>query len=190
MQQRGRQLILLASLLTASWLGMMLVHESGHALAAWLTGGQVVRIVWHPLVFSETVVDPNPHPLAVVWGGPIVGVILPLVLAGLASWRRWTFHYLCMFFAGFCLISNGLYLGLGWIDRVGDAGDLLHWQTSVGLLVGFGLLSVPLGLWMWHRASPALGFGPSPQPIVSTHLIAITGVAVVLLVAGLLLDLR
>ena len=32
------QLTLIASILRLSWLGMMIVHELGHVLAAWVSG--------------------------------------------------------------------------------------------------------------------------------------------------------
>jgi hypothetical protein len=42
------------------------------------TGGTVERVVLHPLSISRTDVSPNPHPVAVVWLGPIVGSVVPL----------------------------------------------------------------------------------------------------------------
>ena len=48
MRTRLPQLVLIGSALVDSWLGMQAVHESGHALAAWLTGGRVARVVLHP----------------------------------------------------------------------------------------------------------------------------------------------
>ena len=42
--------ILIFSMLVASWLAMQVVHEFGHVLAAWATGGEVTRVVLQPLV--------------------------------------------------------------------------------------------------------------------------------------------
>ena len=35
----------------------------------------------HPFTISRTDVSPNPHPLVVAWGGPLVGVGLPIIAA-------------------------------------------------------------------------------------------------------------
>src|SRR4051794_17898188 len=113
MGQRLPQVVLILSTLLLSWLGMMSAHELGHVLGAWLTGGGVVRVVLHPLTISRTEVAPNPAPLLVVWAGPLVGVALPLLAWGVACLLRWAGWYLLRFFAGFCLIANGAYIGVG-----------------------------------------------------------------------------
>src|SRR4051794_39765138 len=59
--------------------GMMAVHELGHMLSAWLSGGRVVQLRLPPLGFSQTIVHPNPHEALEIWGGPVGGVLLPLV---------------------------------------------------------------------------------------------------------------
>jgi len=46
---------------TLSWLLMQALHETGHVLGAWLTGGQVVKLVLNPLAISRTDVSPNPR---------------------------------------------------------------------------------------------------------------------------------
>jgi hypothetical protein len=74
------QVILIASTLLGSWLGMQAVHELGHVAGAWLTGGRVEKVVLHPLTISRTDLAHNPAPLLVVWAGPTVGVLLPLAL--------------------------------------------------------------------------------------------------------------
>ena len=102
-----RRLLLFAVLVYLSWLGMQAIHELGHVVAAWLTGGEVVRVVIHPLAISRTDVTPNPAPLIVAWGGPIVGAAVPLlVLVATRCWRRgsWTSKY-ADFFAGFDLMA-------------------------------------------------------------------------------------
>ena len=64
---RTNQLVLIASTVLLSWLGMMAVHEFGHVLGAWITGGRVERVVLHPLRFSRTDLAHNPSPMFVVW---------------------------------------------------------------------------------------------------------------------------
>src|SRR5947209_3664633 len=99
---------------------MQAVHESGHVLGAWFTGGRVSRVVLHPLAISRTDLSDNPHPLLVVWGGPVVGVSAPLLLWAGSAAVRLAGAFMLRFFAGFCLLANGLYIGVGSFDRVGD----------------------------------------------------------------------
>jgi hypothetical protein len=72
--------------LIASWLGMQLVHELGHVMAAYATGGSVERVVLHPLELSRTDLARNPRPLAVASAGPLGG-------AGLFLWHGQGNHF-------------------------------------------------------------------------------------------------
>src|SRR5436309_8878273 len=98
---RFHQALLILSTLLASWLGMQAVHEAGHVLGAWLTGGHVSRVVLHPLTISRTDLSANPRPLVVAWAGPIAGVVLPLSIWGIASALRRPGAFALRFFAGF-----------------------------------------------------------------------------------------
>jgi len=187
---RLEQAVMVLVLLAFSWPAMMAVHEMGHVLGAWATGGAVRRVVLHPLVISRTDVRPNPAPLVVVWAGPIVGVLLPLVLAGMAYCARLGWTYLIGFFAGFCLIANGAYIGVGVIDGVGDAGVMLRHGSPPWVLIVFGALCVSAGLWLWHVESRRLGFGHDAQPIDRRHLIGTTALTCLLYGLLLAMDLR
>ena len=76
--RRFPQIILVASTLGFCWLGMQVVHESGHVACAWVGGEMVSRVVLHPLALSRTDTTHDRHPLLVIWGGPILGSLLPL----------------------------------------------------------------------------------------------------------------
>jgi hypothetical protein len=176
-----RRLLIYAALIYLSWLAMQATHESGHILAAWLTGGRVERVILQPLAISRTDVSPNPSPLVVAWAGPIVGAALPLLLAIICRWRfrpprvsggaadaaqvplRRVVdpRLLVDFFAGFCLIANGAYIGVGSFDRIGDAGDLLRHGSPQWLLIAFGLVSSVTGLFVWHLATKRRAAKPS-----------------------------
>ncbi len=168
-----RAIYWLASVLLV-WLLMQAVHESGHVLGAWLTGGHITTVVLHPLAISRTDASPNPHPLIEVWAGPLVGVLFPVVAwrislpglrGGLVSWLR--------FFAGFCLIANGCYLGYGVIEPIGDAEELVRLGTPPWTLGLFALLTVSLGLSLWHGLGAEFGLGPNGKLISwTTALIA------------------
>lgn len=158
--KRISQIVLVVSWIGFSWLAMQAVHEGGHVLAAWLTGGEVTKVVLHPLVISRTDLGNNPHPGVVVWGGPLVGVIVPLALFLLARVLRWPGAYLFRFFAAFCCVANGVYIGTGWLHEDGaDPWVMTSNGSPIWLLALFGLLTAPLGLWLWHRQGPCLGLG-------------------------------
>jgi hypothetical protein len=162
---RLRQIVLILSTLAGSWLGMQIVHEFGHVLGAWLTGGTVRKVVLLPWTLSRTELSSNPDPLLVAWAGPIVGALLPLLVWSVAATLRWPGVYLLRFFAGFCLIANGAYLGGGALERLGDAGDLQRHGTALWQLFVFAALTVPLGLALWNRQGGPFGLGPAHGPV-------------------------
>jgi hypothetical protein len=151
-------------------------------LAARLTGGEVIHVALHPLIVSRTDLGVNPHPLAVVWGGPLAGVTLPLLLFGLASAGRLPGAYLFRFFAGFCLVANGIYIGTGWLLADGaDPWVMRENGSPVWLLEGFGLLTLPPGLWLWHRQGRHFGLGDA-QGQVSAKAAAVSAALLAALV--------
>jgi hypothetical protein len=182
--KRCHQLVLILATLALCWFGMMAVHETGHVFGAWLTGGSVARVVLHPLTISRTDLAVNPHPLLVVWAGPVFGVAAPLIAWGVAQASGLGIGYMLRFFAGFCLIANGAYLGVGSFDRVGDAGDLLRHGAAIWQLWLFGALCVPAGFYLWHGLGPQFGFGEAEGRVhiaTAYGCLAVLGVAVVLM---------
>jgi hypothetical protein len=148
---RTQQGVLFVLTLLLSWLLMQIVHELGHMTAAWVTGGRVVHVVLRPLAISRTDMNPNPRPLAVAWGGPVIGSALPLAIWLLTKISRRKVPFL-QFFAGFCLVANGAYIGIGPFQRIGDCNDLLRYGSPIWLLWLFGVLATALGLWLWKGA--------------------------------------
>jgi hypothetical protein len=181
--ERLPQAILILSTLLAAWLGMQAVHEAGHVLGAWWSGGKVERVVVHPLTISRTDVSDNPHPLFVVWAGPIFGVVAPLMLWGSVWSLKLRGAFVLRFFAGFCLIANGLYIGVGSFDNVGDCGEMLRNGSQLWQLWLFGLGTAPAGLWLWHRQGKHFGLGASGK-VDKAVAYAMLGVAVLLLVVS------
>lgn len=158
--KRLAQILLIVTFIGFSWLAMQAVHEGGHVLVARLTGGEVIKVALHPLIVSRTDLGENPHPLAVVWGGPLVGSIFPLLLFALAFACRLHGVYLFRFFAGFCLVANGVYIGIGWLLADGaDPWVMTENGSPRWLLVLFGLVAAPLGLYLWHRQGQHFGLG-------------------------------
>ena len=158
---RVHQAILIGSILVASWLGMQAIHECGHVIGALMTGGEIKQVVLNPLSFSRTDLGLNPNPLTVVWAGPIFGALLPLVAWMISAKANLTGAYLLRFFAGFCALANGVYLGFGSFGQVGDCAEILRHGGQIWQLWLFAFITVPTGLWLWHGQSIHFGFGPA-----------------------------
>ena len=146
-----------------SWYAMMIVHELGHVVGAVATGGRVTRVVLELDSFSRTDVDPNPNPMAVVWAGPLAGVLLPMLLWLIVRpvWREG--GVLLRFWAGFCLIANGAYIGVGSLERVGDAGDMLRLGSPAWALWVFGAVCGVAGLACWNGLGKWMGVARGGQ---------------------------
>ncbi len=158
---RVYQAILILSTLLGSWLGMQDVHELGHVVSAWLTGGRVSQVVLNPLTISRTDLAENPKPLIVVWGGPVLGAALPVAAWLAAHAARFPGAFVLKFFAGFCLVANGAYIGAGSFNRVGDAGEMLKRGADRWHLWLFAALTVPAGLRLWNGLGSQFGLGKS-----------------------------
>jgi hypothetical protein len=156
---RPFQVLLIASTVVFSWLAMQAVHEAGHVLHAWLSGGQVTRVVLHPLEISLTDVSPNPHPQFVAWGGPVWGSIFPLLFYGIVRRLNWPRAWLARFFAGFCLVANGGYLLGGSVYPAGDADVLLKEGAPRVALAAFGIVTMIGGLRIWNGLGAQFGLG-------------------------------
>jgi hypothetical protein len=161
-----RRFFFIVSLILLSWLLMQAVHETGHVLAAWLTGAKVEQVVLHPLTFSRTDIAENPQPLCVYWSGAVFGVLFPLLFAVIGAAVRLPFRHILRFFAGFCFVANGSYLGFDFSDTgPTDAGLLIEHGAERYQLLVFGVVSVALGLFLWHGQSKYFGFGNNAKPV-------------------------
>jgi hypothetical protein len=165
-----------------SWLLMQAVHELGHVLAAGITGATVERVVLHPLTISRTDVAGERFPLMIVWGGPVVGILVPLTAWWMVRQRPTVTAHAAGFFAGFCLIANGAYLAYGSFDGIGDAGELLSLGIPRWVMWLFGAVTIPAGFAIWHRLGNRLGFGEPTLSIRRRHVLIawliVTGVVI------------
>ena len=147
-----------------SWLLMLELHESGHVLQGWLSGAQLDAVHLPLFGFSRTNFSVNPHPLFVVWGGALWGSVLPLAIFAAARCFADNRHvYPLAWFTGFCLLANGAYLGAGAILTGGadDGGVILQHGGARWQLLGFGVIAVAAGLYLWNGLGPYFGLGPS-----------------------------
>ncbi|MDR0327460.1 MAG: hypothetical protein LBI05_04095 [Planctomycetaceae bacterium] len=106
---RFHRAIFLLLFLTACWFSMQAVHELGHVLAAWCSGATVERVVVLPISHTDTA--QVEYPLFVYGAGAVFGAVFPVLLWLFVGGLRWKTVYLFRFFAGFCLVANGAYIG-------------------------------------------------------------------------------
>jgi len=185
MKTRLLQITLIASFFAVCWLLMQVVHELGHIVFTVFPGGEVERVVLHPLTLSRTDVSINPHPLLQVWGGPLVGVVLPIICWGIAYLIRTSIRPLLQLFAGFCCIANGAYIGFAPNSLGLDTYTMLAYGSKRWHLVVFGISMLALGLWLWNGTGKVLGFGVPGGQVSSKHTI----VSVCLLVVVVVMEL-
>lgn len=155
-----RRFILILVFPAACWFGMLIVHEAGHVLAAWLSGATVERVVLLPI--SRTDTSGVEYPLFVHGAGAVFGAMFPVLLWSIVRLSRCRFAYLFRFFAGFCLTANGAYIGADF-STAGptDAGMLMEHGAARIPLVLFGVVCVSCGLFLWHGQSRY--FFPEPE---------------------------
>jgi len=187
---RFHQLLFALSTVALSWYAMMAVHELGHVAGAMITGGSVERVVIHPLAISRTDVSPNPHSGIVVWLGPVVGCILPLMAFAVVPRRLTVARNVAQFFAGFCLIANGAYIAVGSVDLIGDCGEMFRTGTPRWAMAAFGAVTIPLGLYLWHRLGSLRHFVREPSSVSATTAYVMFGALLAAVSAGLVLSPR
>lgn len=88
---------------------MTTTHESGHIVGGWLSGGTLQEASLAPWGLPHSRFEPDPRPLVTLWAGPVLGVVVPIMVASII--RRPS----AWFVAHFCVLANGVYLALAWI---------------------------------------------------------------------------
>lgn len=148
LQWHARRWLRLALLLIAAWCVMVLSHETGHLLGGWLGGGKLQQADLRPWALPHSHFEPDPHPLLTLWAGPILGVLVPLVVALLsrqpAAWL----------IAHFCLLANGCYLLTAWVDGGShlDTTRLLAQGASPLQIIAYCAITIAWG-YLGFRSS-------------------------------------
>jgi hypothetical protein len=163
------QALLIISSIGFSWLAFQLLHECGHIAAAKMTGGVLTQLAIAPTDISWSMFSPNPQPLLVAWGGPILGCVFPLLIYFVAVALRANALFLFKFFAGFCLVGNGTYMAVDAFTRVGDGATLITHGAAPWHLCAFAAVAVPVGLSLWHGLGTPFGIGISKGQVNAKH---------------------
>jgi hypothetical protein len=154
----------LFALLLLSWCVMITTHELGHLVTGWLGGGTLVDVELRPWKLPHSRFAPDPYPRLTLWGGPVLGVAVPVLLAWAID-RPWAW-----FVANFCVLANGLYLALAWYsgDRWLDAPRLIAEGESLLSIAIFAALAISSGYYGMRESVIGIWKRPtSPSP--TTH---------------------
>jgi len=130
---RARPLLVLCCLLVASWCVMTFTHELGHLVGGWCSGATLTQFELRPWRLPYSFFEPDPHPLVTLWAGPILGAVVPVLIACVVR-RTWAW-----FIAHFCLLANGTYLAVSWFS--GDS------QLDTTKLLRHGAHPLPIVLY-------------------------------------------
>lgn len=92
-------------------------------------------------------------PLVTLWCGPVLGVLVPLLLA-LVVRRDWMW-----FIANFCVIANGAYIATAWLsaDQYVDTPKLLEHGAHPITIAVYCVLTIGFG-YVGFRESCVLVF--------------------------------
>lgn len=151
-------LLLFGSLVFAQSASCVL-HELGHAIAYWTTGGTIERIVIHP--FSWSYVIPGSvtnYPNFTTWGGVVFGTIMALLLVAVV-WR-WRGPYVmpALLTGVVACIGNGYYLVCDYVAGTGhDAGSLVESGTPGAVVVIVGVALIGVGFCLAGIFIPLMG---------------------------------
>ncbi len=137
----------LVALLIAAWCVMTFVHESGHILCGWASGGTLTAVDLLPWHLPYSVFQPDPHPLVTLWGGLILGVVIPSSCA-LVIRTDWAW-----FIAHFCTLANGAYIATAWATRDGylDTTKLLEHGAHPASIAVYCVVTIAVGYIGFRR---------------------------------------
>lgn len=136
-----KRIALFVVLLIVSWVTMVATHEGGHIFGGLAGGGTLVDYDLAPWRMPYSFFAPDPYPLVTLWAGPLLGVLVPIMVAGIAR-KPWLW-----FIADFCLLANGIYLALAWLsgDRLLDTPRLLNAGADPATLLVFCYVTIGIG---------------------------------------------
>jgi len=145
---QGLRYATLALWLIWAWIVMTVCHELGHVLAGLLTGANLQELEIRPWHLPHSIIIAGDNPLLTLWAGPILGSLLPILVAAIVRRPAVTFV------AWFCLLANGSYLLLGYFsgDDQLDSIRLLGAGARPAEVLGPSLVAMLIGYLCFRRA--------------------------------------
>lgn len=140
-----------------------MLHELGHALSLWLTGGRVERITLNPFSWSCTYyAAPPTHPILTSCAGALSDMLLTMLLMIVASFLHYQLMRLMLVITGIVAIAHsGIY---AIIDTMacsgGDPTTLIQAGVSQIAIFAIGALLIAVSIVFALYAVQFVGFQP------------------------------
>jgi len=144
------------------WILGIVLHELGHAVAMWITGGIVNRITITPFSWSYTYYGSIPkYPQFTTWAGALLGSLFGLIVLFLIR-KKATPYSVPFLYLGIApmLHGGGYYLLDTFVTKRGDASNLIRSGVpiivvlAVGFLLAVGGIFFLIKYFYWNGLSP------------------------------------
>ncbi len=135
------------------WILGIVLHELGHAVAMWLTGGIVDRITITPFSWSYTYYGSTPkYPQFTTWSGTLLGSLFGAIILLISS-KKATPYVVPFLFMGVSPMLNGggYYVIDPFISKRGDPTSLVRSGVPMYIVLGVGILLLALGAYLVVR---------------------------------------
>jgi hypothetical protein len=163
-----------------AWCCMTVVHELGHIVGGYISGAKLLSAELRPWKIPFSFFEPDPHPLVTLWSGPVLGALVPFLVALLLPFlraltpdpspgrpgegRRLRPRRLVIrdsplkFVADFCILANGCYLAVAWFtgDHHLDTARLLQAGSHPIWILAYCLLTIGYGYPAFRRDCRAI----------------------------------
>ncbi|QDT59598.1 hypothetical protein SV7mr_21070 [Stieleria bergensis] len=148
-----------AGLLVVSYCVMTFTHELGHLIGGCCGGGKLLSADLAPWRLPYSLFRPDPFPKLTLWSGPILGVLIPLLIAWPLG-KPWAW-----LIAHFCVLANGCYLAIAAFtgDPLLDTARLLNSGVHPLLIAAFCVITIPCGYLGFRRSCIEWLSPPTPE---------------------------
>jgi hypothetical protein len=136
------------------------IHELGHAIGTWITGGEVYGIFLHPFLPGHCYHSKTAYPGITTWAGAAFSVCFGVLLI-IILWKRRAPLLAPLFAIGiFSLFGNGSYFIVGLLSKFGDPWYIVErLGMSAVWPILFGVASIGIGVIVCAAAlGPVFGF--------------------------------